>query len=196
MLEKKESYFKCQMNGFKDPELNNFQFLSYSPMLKTELKSDATEKEYIDSYINAARIIAENSKIQNPAIIFAIKTYSLALPCIFLCRQALELSIKRGINIRNEPYKAIHSLQKLWEKFEDIVSKEITSPEEQKLFKDMKSFIVLVSEFDNENGTKLRYSEDKNRNLSQEKLVFVNLNQITETTSLFIEQMSLLSNNT
>lgn len=57
----------------------------------------------------------------------------------------------------------------------------------------MKSFIDFICEFDNENGTKLRYFEDKSGKLFQDKLVFVNLQKITETTELFIKQMSLLA---
>lgn len=189
----KESYFKYQMNGFNDPDLEKFQFLSYSPMIKKEFARSKAEGEYIDSYIEAAKIIAENSKIQNPVVKFTIREYSLALPCIFLCRQALELSIKRSISKKKLPYAAIHSLQDLWKKFKNAIKNELCLPEDIELLENMEKFIVLISEFDNETGTKLRYSEGRDGKASQDRLVFVNLQQITETTELFIKQLMLLS---
>lgn len=188
-IEKQESYFKNQMNGFNDPELEKFQFLSYSPMLKKELMRSKAEEEYIDSYIEAAKIIAENSKNENSAIKFMIKEYSLALPCIFLCRQALELSIKRSLSKRKIQYEFIHRLQDLWGKFEDGIRDEVES-EDIELLENMKAFLVLIDEFDNDKGTKLRYSELKG-GISQDKLVFVDLQQITVTTELFIKQLAL-----
>ena len=192
-MEEKESYFKYQMNGFNDPDLEKFQFLSYSPMIKKEFARSIAEEEYIDSYIEAAKIIAESSMIQNPAIKFTIKEYSLALPCIFLCRQALELSIKRSISKKKLPYAAIHSLQDLWKKLQDTIRNELSSSEDIELLDNMERFIVLMGEFDNEKGTKLRYSEGKDGKASQDKLVFVNLQQITETTELFIKQLMFFS---
>lgn len=190
---KKELYFKYQMNGLNDPDLEKFQFLSYSPTIKEEFAHNKAEEEYIDSYIEAAKIIAKNSKVANPIIQFTIKEYSLALPCIFLCRQALELSIKRSISKKKLPYAAIHNLQDLWKKLRDAIGNELCSSEDSELLDNMEMFIVLMGEFDNEKGTKLRYSEGKDGKASQDKLVFVNLQQITETTELFVKQLMLFS---
>ncbi len=57
----------------------------------------------------------------------------------------------------------------------------------------MRMFIDLISEFDNDNATKLRYSEDKSGKLSQSEAIFVNLEKITETTELFIKQMESIT---
>ena len=186
-------YFKYQMNGLGDPTLQDFQFLSYSPSLKKEYQHEEAEKEYIDSYIESAKIIAQNSRIHIPAVKFVMKSYSLALPCIFLCRQALELSMKRAIAQLGQKYDAIHSLQELWKKFDSSFCKETLSSEDKKALSHMGSFIDLISTFDNRNATKLRYSEDKNGDLSQNRLIFVNIEKITETTELFIKQMKLLT---
>lgn len=78
-------------------------------MIKKEFVRSKSEEEYIDLYIEAEKIIAENSRVQNTVIKFTIKDYSLAFPCIFLCCQALELSIKRSIRKKKLPYAAIHS---------------------------------------------------------------------------------------
>ena len=185
-------YFKSQMNGFDDLTLQNFQFLSYSPSLKVEYRHEKAEMEYIDSYVEAAKIIAQNSRTHDFIVKSVIKSYSLALPCIFLCRQALELSMKRAITKLNQSYKAIHSLQAIWEKFEGSLCKEVFSSDDERLLLNMKSFIDIISMFDNENATKLRYSEDKNGNLSQNGLLFLNLEKLTETTELFIKQLELL----
>ena len=190
-IENQECYFKYQMNGFDDPDLKTFQFLSYSPMLKQKFVRDTAEKEYINSYIVAAKIIAENSKLENPAIKFVIKDYSLALPCIFLCRQAIELSIKRSLTKRKHPYEYIHTLKDLWAEFEESVENESKTDDDIRLLNAMRLFVSLISEFDNKNGTRLRYSEDKGGKMSQEKLIFVDLQQITMTTELFVKQLKL-----
>ena len=192
-MEDSDVYFKYQMNGLNDPTLQEYRFLSYSPLLKEEYRHEKAEKEYIDSYMEAAKIIAQNSQIHNSAIKFVIKSYSLALPCIFLCRQALELSMKRAITQLGQKYDAIHSLQEPWKKFDSSFCKETLSSESKKTLPHMGSFIDLISTFDNRNATKLRYSEDKNGDLSQNRLIFVNLEKITETTELFIKQMKLLT---
>lgn len=192
-MEDSDVYFKCQMNGLNDPTLQEFQFLSYSPLLKEEYRHEKAEKEYIDSYMEAAKIIAQNSRIHNPAVKFVIKSYSLALPCIFLCRQALELSVKRAIAQLGQKYDAIHSLQDLWKKFDSSFCKEILSSEDKKTLSYMGSFIDLINTFDNRNATKLRYPEGKSGDLSQNKPTFVNLKKITETSELFIKQMELLT---
>lgn len=191
-VENIDTYFKYQMNGLNDPTLPNFQFLSYSPSLKKEYQRKDAEKEYIDSYVEAAKIIAQNSRTHNPAIKFVIESYSLALPCIFLCRQALELSMKRAIFQLKHSYNAIHNLQELWNKFDCSLCKESLSSIDEKLLSYMKSFIEMISTLDNNNATKLRYSEDKDGKLSQNKLIFVNLKKIVETTELFVKQMELL----
>lgn len=192
-IKEQDAYFTDKMNGLSDPKLKDYQFLSFSPAFKKEYLPDKEEKEYIKSYIEAAKIIAEKSKIDNPAIRFVIKEYSLGLPCIFLCRHAIELSIKRCISKMNTENKHIHSLKELWEYYEKIARKKYDFTTEQELLADMKSFIILINDFDNNNGTKLRYSKGKDGKDSQDKLIFVNLKQITETTDLFVEQMELLS---
>lgn len=188
-----DRYFKYQMDGFDDPTLQDFQFLSYSPLLKEEYRHEKAEKEYIDSYMEAAKIIAQNSRIHDSAIKFEIKSYSLALPCIFLCRQALELSMKRAIARLGKKYNAIHDLTELWNELNSSFYKEALSLKGRETLLQMKSFIDLISTFDNRNATKLRYSEGKNGELSQNKPTFVNLGKIVETTELFIKQMELLT---
>lgn len=192
-LDNSDAYFKYRMNGVSDPTLADFQFLSYSPAIKEEHQYKKAENEYIDSYMEAAKIIAQNRQIHNSAIKFIINSYSLALPCIFLCRQAIELSMKQAINQIKGKYDAIHNLQELWENLDRSLRKKTLSSKDEEMLLYMKEFIDLISEFDNKNGTKLRYSKDKNGSLSQNKLIFVNLEKITETTELFVNQMKLLT---
>ena len=195
-MEDSDMYFKYQMNGLNDPTLQEFQFLSYSPLLKEEYRHEKAEKEYIDSYMEAAKIIAQNGRIHNSAIKFVIMSYSLALPCIFLCRQALELSMKRAISRLGQKYNAIHSLPELWNKFDNSFCKETLSSKGKETLLQMREFIDIINNtFDNRNATKLRYSEGKDGDLSQNKLIFVDLKKITETTELFIKQMELLTGN-
>ena len=192
-VEDSNTYFKRQMNGLRDPSLQDFQFLSYSPLLKKECQHEKAKKEYVNSYMAAAKILAQESRGYNSDGLFIIKSYSLALPCIFLCRQALELSIKGAITQLDGKYNAIHSLLALWDKFIDCFCEKATSSKDERLLSDMRMFIGLISEFDNDNATKLRYSEDKSGKLSQSEAIFVNLEKITETTELFIKQMESIT---
>lgn len=58
---------------------------------------------------------------------------------------------------------------------------------------DMSKFITIMNELDNTNGTKLRYSKDRQGNVSQNTAVFVNLQQIYDTVVSFIKQLKLFS---
>lgn len=190
-LQKQESYFKEHI-GVDDPTLSDYEFLSSSPMWEKEFRHNKAEMEYISSYIEAAKIIVNVNKIQNPQIKFIVKSYSIGLPAIFLCRQAIELSIKYAIIRKKGQYKPIHNLDNLWKIFEELVDKDKITLDEKNLLNDMKGFVDLINIFDNENGTKLRYPEGKDGTLNQKKLIFVNLQQITETTELFVKQMELI----
>ena len=185
----KEAYIKKQMNGLKDPTLIDFQMLSTAPIMQDKYKEEHITKEYILSYIEGAKILAQKCIAgKNPPVKFIILHYSLSIPCLFLCRQAIELKIKECLDKRKTDYRAIHDLNSLWIAFEDsLVNEQMT--EEDGIISEMKRFINLLSELDNENATKLRYPKRKDGKISQERVTFVCLYKIVDTAVLFIKQL-------
>lgn len=188
-----EDYIKYKMNGLSDPDGEYYQVLSYSLLIKNEIACSMAEEEYINSYIKAANIIAKNNDDSSSAVKIIVGNCSLALPCIYLCRQALELSIKRSISKKNQSYEPIHNIKELWENYKKIIINELATSEEKELLENMEKFIDIICKFDNKNGTKLRYPVKKDGTLSQDEFFFVNLKHLTETTELFIHKLRLLS---
>ena len=189
-LKEKNNYIKSTMNGLDEPTLEDFQFLSSSPALIDDCRREGAKEEYILSYVEAAKVIVSYKK--NLPIKVFIGKYSLAIPCIYLCRHALELCIKDGIDKMQGEYDYNHNLHKLWEIFKEMINRQYIDSLEEEIIESMGSFVDFISELD-DSGTKLRYPENKEQ-LSQEKLIFVNLREIVETTERFIKQMRLLIN--
>lgn len=53
---------KGRMNGFEDPTLKDFSFLGFSAVAVEEAKEDKFEMEFIESFLKAAEVIAEEGK--------------------------------------------------------------------------------------------------------------------------------------
>lgn len=120
-----ESYIKYQMNGLDDPSLRKYQLLATSPLLKKEYKNNKATSEYIDSYMNAARILVDFNTDHTDHYMINFGNWSVALPCIYLCRHALELSMKDVIDKKGLRYKPTHDLQKLWDSLYEAEKKSI-----------------------------------------------------------------------
>lgn len=95
---KERDIIKPDMNGFNDPTLPDFQLLTFSSLFKPEIKNDGIEREYIKSFLNAAKILADEGKRKTTPFesfpFYHIFEYSFALPVLYLSRHCVELSIK------------------------------------------------------------------------------------------------------
>ena len=108
-MESWDKYVRAYMNGFNDPEMREFCLLSITPIMKDEYKKAQAEKEYARSYLEGAKRLAELSKTpKNSPVLIVLGEYSLAVPCLFLCRQAMELEIKNAITRSGGNYNFIH----------------------------------------------------------------------------------------
>lgn len=188
-----DELYKQQMNGFNDPSLGHYQLLSVSSLMKEEVKREQYELEYIQSYLNAAKELAnigEQKTAQPHAYIFYRHSY--ALPILYLARHCMELAIKRGIARTGHEVKAKHSLRDLWEVF---LSSQITSPldEDNQTLEKMGAFISYIDMLD-PTGTKLRYSADK-KGYSIDSPLWVNSKQVVKQLELFVRQLEALDAN-
>ncbi len=191
-----EKYYKFQFkDGFNDKTIRDFQILSLSPAYKDEFKIDGSEKEFIESYIKAAEILAENCRIKNPAIKQIVFDYSLAIPCIFCCRQAIELVIKRCLNNYKVSYKRNHKINDLWNLLKKKLEEQDINDKDQTVLNDMDSFIKIICFFDNDNSTKLRYPDAEEGVQEQEKLCLVNTNLIVITSRGFVKHLLVINPN-
>ena len=189
-LESEEAYIKYKMNGLNDPTLPDFKLLSTAPITKEKFKKEDITKEYILSYINSAKLLADACNVDNNnSVKLIMLTYSFSIPCLFLCRQAIELKIKDCLEKRQINYIPIHSIVSLWNTLETSLINEEVTDEDKIIISEMNRFINLLSKLDNENATKLRYPKDKSGNISQERVVFVCLKKIVDTAYLLIKQL-------
>ena len=190
---KERDIIKPDMNGFNDPTLPDFQLLTFSSLFKPEIKNDGIEREYIKSFLNAAKILADEGKRKTTPFesfpFYHIFEYSFALPVLYLSRHCVELSIKRAIFKSGGNPKNIHDLEKLWTAFSSCHPGQ-KNKDDRRIINRMLSFIELLSSID-PNGTNLRYPKDNNENPQDIKL-FVNNQEVVHFTEKFIEQLDLL----
>ncbi len=194
-IERDEAYVKSQMDGFADPTLDQFCPLSLTPAIRESFRQDQAKEEYVLSYIEAAKVLANVGSIDsNFPIRMLFMKHSYAIPCLFLCRQALELAIKNGIEKCGCMYEYKHALSTLWERFRVVTGQntEAVSEEEIGAMEAMGHFINMIGALDNSNSTLLRYPVDSDGEVSQKDFTFVCLPRIALTTELFIKQISEL----
>ncbi|WP_313261022.1 HEPN domain-containing protein [Lacrimispora sp.] len=173
-----------------DPEFEYFDFISTNPMIKKEFREDYSEKEYIASYLQAAKELC--ASIKRPVgIKIIINRYSLALPIIYLCRHCVELAIKYHTRkyLKKSPRKD-HKIEDLWNELKKDMPNGQTD-QEVKILEDMSRFISCILSVD-KSGTMLRYSKQKDK-YSQEKLTFANVNRIVELTDKFVKQLEAIA---
>lgn len=108
-----EQMYKAQMDGFGDESLKDFNPILLSSTYVSEKREESTEKEFIDSYLEGAKVLMKETYERQRRI--GIKkifyNYSLALPTIYLCRHCLELSLKRAIRLFGKDIKLTHGLE-------------------------------------------------------------------------------------
>ena len=82
------------LDGFKDKSLPDFNPVTFSSTFVQEVRTDETQKEFIRSYLESAKVLAkELTRLETPrmGIQKVFYNYSLTLPTIYLCRHCMEL---------------------------------------------------------------------------------------------------------
>lgn len=188
-----EKLYKTQMNGFNDKSIPEFNPITFSSILKKELREDGFQKEFIKSYLESAKILSEKLyEIAAPqmGIMKIFYDYSLTLPIIYLCRHCLELSIKYAISNINGIPKNVHALDKIWSSFLFYLPQN-RSEEDKNLLKCMGNFIHSINLLD-DTGTKLRYPLDQDGTLTINNFCWINSKLIVATTEKFVKQLESL----
>lgn len=183
--------YKEQVNGLNDPCLKDFDPLLSSACSKEAYKKDAMTKEYIQSFLMAAKSLSKAAKENQsniPGINKIFYNYSLTLPALYLCRHSVEMAIKYSLESLHIEYKKIHKLRALWDKLVESIPKELQSGKERTIVSNMGVFIDKINDID-ENGQRLRYAIQTSGDLSQGNFLWVNLQNVVNSTEKFVNQI-------
>ena len=192
---KQELLYKRQMiDGLGDKTLPRFVPLAFSVIAKQEYKQEKAEDNFINSFLESAKILAKISQEKSSPIpgIYLIYEHSLALPILYMTRHCMELSIKKAIRRGGHNPKHTHKLEGLWNSFVSYLSKE-RSTNDEKTLKQMHEFVKHI-DFLDDNGEKLRYPKSKDDQFTQNTFYWVNCVAITETLGFFVNQLNALTN--
>lgn len=186
-----QQVMKPQMDGFSDPTLRNFSLLDSSALMKDELKADRFDDEFIQSFLNAAKELAAAGRraIDGPGM-YVMLEHSYAIPVMFLTRHCIELAIKRAIKRCGAEPKKDHNLTSLWNSLLSRFPRQ-RCREDNRAIKNMGAFVEAVAEIDND-GISLRYPQDKSGRLTQDRLLFVNDEEVVSYLEKFVEQLQLI----
>lgn len=186
----KNELIRDYMDGLDDPDMESFSLLSFTPLLKDEFKMEQATKEYACSYLEAARVLANADRNKNmPGVKVFNSSFSYAIPCLFLCRQAIELSIKNAICMFSGELKHTHILDDLWCDLKSVC--ELDNSQEADditIVQQMDELIKTFSSLD-EKSTKLRYPTNKDGTVNQTKTMFVDLLGMVKTVGNFVNQL-------
>lgn len=182
---------KPQMNGFNDPTLKDFSLLNTATLFLDDFKEEKFETEFIQSFLNAAKAVVETGRknIDQPEM-YVLKSYSYAIPVLFLTRHCMELSIKRAIRKCHRHPKTNQDLKGLWSSFLQWMPEQRRS-EDRRSLENMGLFVTDIAEIDN-NGISLRYPTYKTGERTQDKTLFVNNEEVVAYLEKFVEQLELL----
>ena len=190
---KKETLYKRQMtDGFADKTLHQFAPLAFSVVAKQEYKHEMLESEFIDSFLEAAKLLAKASRHNNVPMpgVYVFYQYSLVLPVLYMVRHCMELSIKRAIRLVGGNPKRKHKLDGLWSSLVFYLP-EKRSVADEKVLRYMHDFVKCIDLLD-DNGEKLRYPVGNDKQLTQDTFYWVDCVAVTETLDCFVKQLNAL----
>lgn len=143
--------------------------LKTSAFYKDEFRINAAEIELIDSYTYCMAALCNQIKSELIPYVQVLKTYSLCIPYLFVCRHTIELILKKAIEENNIKAKNVHTISNLW----NICKKEITK-------KELSYYDELVDTIDmlDDSGQRFRYVKDTKGNEFENKPIFVNVEEI------------------
>lgn len=172
---KREDLIRHQFDGLTS-EIYNWECLTPTAFLKEDVKKEAAEKELIFAYLRAAEFLYIGLSTENNPVyhVKVFKTNQICMPFLYVCRHALELSIK--LRLRFETQKSIsgHKLSELYYKLTTTLS-------ELKSNQNISLLIEVLNEIDDD-GCKLRYSKDIKDKEYQKEPTFIRADNILKLT--------------
>lgn len=186
--QQKEIY-KDRMEKLSDKTLNSFTPISMATTAKEELKNKLVIEEWVDSYVGAAKELAQLNQNRcnggKAGALYALYKYNYTLPTVFLIRHAAELAIKEAIDKSGKvPNNSTHDLDKLWNSLSSQLP-ESKTPNDRKTIQQVRTFLQYISHLDND-GTKARYAVDKKGNYTHVKFEWVNCIKLSNTLDAFV----------
>ena len=185
--QQKEIY-KDEMEKLSDKTLENFTPISMTTAVKSEFKKEATIEEWVNSYMEAAKELAQlnqkRSNGRNMGDKYTLYKYTYTLPTLFLIRHTAELAIKEATEKSGKVPNDTHNLLDLWCSFLDRLPKSKT-PIDKAIIKKAHIFLQLLSQLDDD-GTKVRYAIDKVGNYTHGEFEWVNCIKLSNTLSAFV----------
>lgn len=143
-----------------------WSLLKTSAFFKEEIRQEQSELEIIDSYINCMEEVCKQIISEFRDKMCIMKTYSLSIPYLFICRHIIELMLKKAIEDKLSVTKRGHNILILWNECKKIYGN-----------KQLDSYDELIKTIDTLdcNGEKFRYTKDMNGNEFENKPVFLNI---------------------
>lgn len=184
--------YKSAMNKLSDKTLNNFTPISMATTAKEEFKNKLAIEEWVDSYVGAAKELAQLNQNRcnggKMGIRCVFYKYNYTLPTVFLIRHAVELTIKEAIaKSGKEPNNSTHDLEKLW----NFLSRQLPerkTPNDMKTIQQLRTFLQYISHLDSD-GTKARYAVDKKSNYTHAKFEWVDCIKLSNTLVTFVKTL-------
>lgn len=184
--QQKEIY-KDRMEKLSDKTLNNFTPISMATTAKEELKNKLVIEEWVDSYVGAAKELAQlnRNRCNGGKTGYALYKYNYTLPTVFLIRHAAELAIKEAIDKSGKvPNNSTHNLDKLWNSLSSQLP-ESKTPNDRKTIQQVRMFLQYISHLDSD-GTKARYAVDKKGNYTHAEFEWVDCIKLSNTLDAFV----------
>lgn len=184
-----EEIYKDRMEKPSDKTLTNFTPVSMATTAKEELKNKLAIEEWVDSYVGAAKQLAQLNQDRcnggKTGVQYILYKYNYTLPTVFLIRHAAELAIKEAIDEGGEePNNSTHNLDRLWN-FLLRQLPESKTPNDNKIINQAHKFLRYISHLDND-GTKARYAVDKNGNYTHAEFEWVDCIKLSNTLAAFV----------
>ena len=147
-----------------------WELISASSIMKKEFQYSGAKFEIVQSYLHAIDILSNSSYNQD----FKIVSFrSVWIPFLFLCRQAVELSLKNALELTNIKIKGpTHNIKELWDVFVKE-NKTYIFEGEQCFIKRISVLVEVLDSLDND-GSHFRYSTSNNNDLYREKPYLIN----------------------
>lgn len=143
--------------------------LKSSAYFNKEIRKNQAEMEMIDSYIESMEIMYIGIKNELREGMCILRTYSLCVPYLYICRHIIELIIKKSIEGKLQETKNGHSIKTLWGECKRL--------NKDKNLNNYNQLIEAIDSLDN-NGEKFRYAKDKEGNEFDNKPLFLNVGLI------------------
>ncbi len=157
-----------------------WSLLKTSAFFVKENREQQAEKEIIDSYVCCMNKICAEIKKEFRYKIHLIKTYSLCIPYLYICRHLIELVLKKSIENETKKIKNGHNIMLLWKECKQYNSD-----------KNLEYYDELIDTFNSmdDNGEKFRYVKDRDGNEFENKPVFLNVDNIKNDINCLIKDI-------